>query len=273
MNFSVLMSVYKNDNPEFFKIALNSIFDEQTLKPNQIVLVLDGPVTKEISNIIDDFAMRNPETLTLVPLKENVGLGEALRIGTTYCKYQYICRMDSDDVSDGKRFEKQISFMECHPKIDVLGSNIMEFANSIDEKEMMIREVPQSMGDISRFSKKRNPMNHVTVCMKKSALEKCGGYETCLLLEDYYLWLKMIANGCKLENMAEPLVYVRVGNGFISKRGSKTRIVGWKKLQEYMLEHNMITRFEAIMNMIYICAFVLTPNVIKGSLYKRFLRK
>ncbi|KML33449.1 hypothetical protein VL12_09810 [Rossellomorea marisflavi] len=267
------MSVYKNDNSVFFEMALQSIYDKQTLKPNQVVLVLDGPVPNEINVIIENFTNRNPGILTLVPLKKNVGLGEALRVGTTHCEYPIICRMDSDDISDGERFEKQISYMRSHPDIDVLGSNILEFKNDVNEDFLMIREVPQSMNQITLFSKRRNPMNHVTVCMRKSAIEKSGGYETCLLLEDYYLWLKMIANGCKLENINEPLVFVRVGNGFISKRSSKTRIKGWKKLQVYMLDNHMVNRFEAMLNMLYICAFVFTPNVIKGPLYKKFLRK
>ncbi|WP_214714326.1 glycosyltransferase [Exiguobacterium sp. s151] len=273
MQFSVLMSVYENDNSDHLKVALNSIFENQTLKPNQIVLVLDGKIPKNLGNVIEEFQMSNPKVLTLVPLKENVGLGEALRIGSSYCKFPYICRMDADDISDSKRFEKQINFMHAHPDIDVLGSNIKEFKNDIDDQNMMIREVPKSSNEILKFAKKRNPMNHVTVCIRKSALEKCGGYETCLLLEDYYLWLKMIANGCKLMNTSESLVYVRVGNGFISKRSSKTRILGWKKLQSYMVNHKMINHFEALMNMAYICGFVLTPNKLKEFLYNNFLRK
>ncbi len=116
-------------------------------------------------------------------------------------------------------------------------------------------------------------MNHVTVCMKKSALMKCGGYQTLLLLEDYYLWLHMIAAGCKLANINESLVYVRVGNGFDSKRGSKERITGWRVLQDFMLEHGMITKSEAWMNMMYIWGFVKTPAWLKKLIYQKLLRK
>ena len=109
--------------------------------------------------------------------------------------------------------------------------------------------------------------------MKKSALERCGGYKTLLLLEDYYLWLHMIAAGCKLSNINEPLVYVRVGNGFDSKRGSKERIIGWRVLQNFMLEHGMISKKEARMNMLYIWGFVKTPAWLKKILYQKLLRK
>ena len=116
-------------------------------------------------------------------------------------------------------------------------------------------------------------MNHVTVCMKKSALIKSGGYQSLLLLEDYYLWLHMIVAGCKFANINESLVYVRVGNGFDSKRGSKERITGWKVLQNFMVEHGIITKTEARMNMFCIWGFVKTPTWLKRILYQKILRK
>jgi hypothetical protein len=109
--------------------------------------------------------------------------------------------------------------------------------------------------------------------MRKSALMKCGGYQTLLLLEDYYLWLHMIAAGCKLANINESLVYVRVGNGFDSKRGSNERITGWKVIQDFMVENEMITKTEARLNMIYIWCFVKTPAWLKRILYRKLLRK
>jgi hypothetical protein len=123
------------------------------------------------------------------------------------------------------------------------------------------------------MAKKRNPMNHVTACIKKSALMKAGGYQTLLLLEDYLLWLNMIVAGCKLANLNESLVYVRVGNGFDGKRGSKERIIGWSKLQDIMLEHGLINQWQAFMNKVYIRAFVKTPAGLKKWLYSNLLRR
>ena len=123
------------------------------------------------------------------------------------------------------------------------------------------------------MGKKRNPMNHVTACIKRTALQQCGGYQTLLLLEDYYLWLNMIASGCKLANINESLVYVRVGNGFNSKRGSKTRIAGWRVLQDFMLEHNLIDKKQAMANMLYIKMFVYMPGWLKALVYQHILRR
>ena len=271
--YSVLMSVYKNDSPEFLDLALKSIYENQTHKPDEVVVVLDGPITPELTDVLDRFKAGKEDVVKYYPQKVNLGLGEALRIGSEKCTCDYILRMDSDDISDSKRFEKQISYVEAHPEIDVLGTDIAEFIQTSDETDKRVRSCPAKHEDIVRMGKKRNPMNHVSVCMKKSALEKCGGYQTLLLLEDYYLWLHMIIAGCKLANINESLVYVRVGNGFDSKRGSKVRITGWKVLQDLMVEHGMITKNEARLNMIYIWGFVNTPVWMKKLLYEKLLRK
>lgn len=271
--YSVLMSVYKNDDPLFLKSALRSIYDDQTMKPDEIVIVFDGPLNEKLYEVLDDFKSNKEEVVKYYPQEINRGLGEALRIGSEHCTGDYILRMDSDDISDSHRFEKQIQYIENHPEIDVVGTDIAEFNQSPAEPDKRVRSCPENHDDIVRMGKRRNPMNHVSVCMKKSALMKCGGYQTLLLLEDYYLWVHMIGAGCKLANIHESLVYVRVGNGFNSKRGSKERITGWKVLQDYMLSIGMINRKEAMINMLYINVFVKTPSWLKKILYSKVLRK
>ena len=273
MKYSVLMSVYKNDSPNYLITALKSIYEDQTRKPDEIVVVFDGPLTDELYSVLELFEKGKEEIVRYFPQKENRGLGEALRIGSEHCTGDYILRMDSDDVSDPLRFEKQISYVEEHPEIDVVGTDIAEFVSSPDEENKRVRSCPAKHEDIVQMGKKRNPMNHVSACIKKEALFNCGGYQTLLLLEDYYLWLHMIVAGCKLANINESLVYVRVGNGFDSKRGSKERISGWKVLQKYMVENNMISKHQARMNMIYIWGFVNTPAWVKKLLYNKILRK
>lgn len=272
MKFSVLMSVYKNDSPEFLKLALESIYEKQTRKPDEIVVVFDGKLTEELYNVLNEFKKDKEKFVYYYPQEINRGLGEALRIGSEKCSGDYIFRMDSDDISVPKRFEKQIAYIEKHPEIDVLGGNIAEFNYSLDEG-MRLRVCPEKHDNIVKMSKKRNPMNHVTVCIKKSSLEKCGGYETCLFVEDYYLWLKMIAKGFNLANMNETLVYVRVGNGFNSRRSSKVLVRSWRKLQKFMFESKMINITEALANMVYIVGFVFCPVIIKKSIYDKVLRK
>lgn len=273
MKFSVLMSVYKNDDPGFLKQALESIYDHQTRKPDEIVVIFDGPLTDSLYKTLDEFINGKESVVKYFPQATNNGLGEALRIGSELCTGDYIFRMDSDDISDPYRFEKQIKYIESHPMVDALGTDIAEFNIDPSSEKMRVRVCPEKHDDIVRMCKKRNPMNHVTACIKKSALVKCGGYQTLLLLEDYLLWVNMICSGCILANMNESLVYVRVGNGFDSKRGARERIIGWSKLQSIMLNNGMINKFEAFMNNIYIRIFVNTPTGLKKILYQYLLRK
>lgn len=273
MKFSVLMSVYKNDNADYLHQALKSIYDEQTKKPDEIVVVFDGPLTSELYKVLSDFKKGKENIVFYFQLENNMGLGEALRIGSEHCKGDYIFRMDSDDISHPERFEKQIAYIEANPDTDVVGTDIAEFYLNPNEQNLRVRACPASHDNIVAMAKKRNPMNHVTVCIKKDSLLQCGGYEHLLLLEDYYLWLKMIVAGYVLKNINESLVYVRIGNGFHAKRGSKIRISGWKILQKYMYEKGLIKKREAVMNMLYIRIFTYCPPKIKKCIYDKLLRQ
>ena len=273
MKFSVLMSVYKNDNPKFLNDALLSIYDNQTVKPNEIVVVFDGSLNDDLYNVLKKFREGKENIVFYHSLPKNVGLGEALKIGTKYCTGDYIFRMDSDDISLPKRFEEEIKYVLDNPEIDVVGSNIAEFNYDINENNKKIRACPIQHEKIVQMAKKRNPMNHVSVCIKKTALLKSGGYESLLLLEDYYLWLRMIVAKCRLANINKTLVYVRVGNGFYSKRGSKIRIKGWKFLQQYMYKNNLISKVRGFANMFCIRCFVFCPVFLRKLAYSTILRK
>lgn len=271
--YSVLMSVYKKDSPEYLQIALKSIYEQQSIKPDEVVIVVDGPIPENLREVLDSFKKDKEKIVKIIQQEQNKGLGEALKKGTEYCTGDYIFRMDSDDISVFDRFEKQINYIEKHSNIDVLGGNIAEFQKSIDEENKRLRVCPMNHEDIVKMGKKRNPMNHVTVCIKKEALVNSGGYQSLLYLEDYYLWLRMIVNNCKLENLNETLVLVRVGNGFEGRRSTKKHIEGWRTLQNFMKKNKMINFLEAKLNMIYIRVFVSTPPWIKKIIYKFILRK
>ena len=271
MKYSVLMSVYKKDNPDFLKAALKSIYEEQTKKPNEIVVVFDGTLTDELYTTLDEFRKDKEDFVFYYPQEVNRGLGEALRIGAEKCTGDYIFRMDSDDISLPDRFEKQSAYVESHPEIDVLGGCIAEFKKSPEGEDMRLRVCPKKHSDIMKMGKRRNPMNHVTVCIKTESLHKCGSYETVLLLEDYYLWMKMAAEGCCLENMEDTLVYVRADEGFDERR-AEGRIKGWKQLQTLMVKNKQISRFNAMINMIIIIGFTYCPVGVRKFVYDKLLR-
>lgn len=272
MSFSVLMSVYYKENPQFFDLALESNLKLQTLAPDDFVLVCDGPLTPELDAVIEKYQALYPAILNVYRLESNVGLGKALNYGLSMCKFDLIVRADSDDVCVPTRFETQISFMESHPNIALCSSHIAEF-DTDPTKPSRVKYMPTEHAEIYKMAKFRCPINHMAAAFKKSVIEEVGSYMHLHYLEDYYLWLRVICAGYELANIGEILVHARVGNGMAARRSDKRYISGWTTLSRYMLSHNMINRVEYCKNMIAVCAFIYTPTPLKEFLYKKVLRK
>ena len=274
MNFSVLMSVYGKDSAEDFKEALKSVTLTQTKKPKQVVIVQDGIVPSSIDEIIDDIKNQTSEIeITVLKKETNQGLASALNSGLSLCKYDWIARMDSDDISVADRFEKQIAFIESNMDVAVLGGAIAEFENEIGDIQSE-RHVELIHEEITRMAKSRTPMNHVSVMYLKSAVLAVGGYsEDFGKLEDYKLWVDLIAAGYKLANIDDIVVNVRVGKGFIERRSNKREIQDWDMLQTYLLKNNMITKRKAWVNKLYIRVFIYMPAWMKKIAYKTILRR
>lgn len=274
MKFSALMSVYQNDSTDFFRIALESISTEQILKPSQIVIVLDGPVPVETREVISEVKKREADIeFTVVSLDVNRGLAAALNTGIDYCKYEWIARMDSDDISLPDRFLKQITYIKNNPEVDVLGGTISEFS-LIPGDLCSERHVGLSQEEIMRMAKSRTPMNHVSVMYKKDTVIRAGKYsEDFGKLEDYKLWVDLIAIKACMRNVDDILVYVRTGNGFVSRRSNRREIKDWDMLQCYLLENHMVTPITALKNKLYIRCFIYMPGWMKEMAYKLFLRR
>ncbi|HEP1795128.1 TPA: glycosyltransferase [Streptococcus suis] len=271
MQFSVLMSVYKNEKPEFLIQSLKSVMEEQTVLPSEVILVQDGPLTEQLYEAIDSLSATF-ENLKVVNLPENVGLGAALSYGMKFCSYEWIARMDSDDIADPTRFEKQINYLISNPQISVLGGAISEFGENIDDIRA-IKYLPEKNEDIRKMLKRRSPMSHVTVMFNKNAVIAAGGYQTMLYIEDYYLWARMIAMDFQMANLKDILVHVRVGNGMYARRGNREYINSWKHLNIFMLNRSLISHTDLIINMILIKVFVFMPKSLKELLYRKVLRR
>jgi len=273
--FSVLISSYQKDSPEFFDLALRSVTIDQSLQPNQVVIVEDGPVSAQMEEIISSVKDGVPEIeFTVLRRAQNKGLAVSLNEGLRECKYDWVARMDSDDISVPERFEKQFGFIQAHGyNIDIVGGYIDEFSQQVGDISS-IRTVGKTQEEIQSMSKKRTPFNHMTVVYKKSSVEKAGCYsEDFGKLEDYKLWVDMLSNGARAANIPEILVHVRVGNGFIERRSNKREIQDWDMLQQYLLKGGIVSKQEAWMNKLYIRVFIYTPSFVKKFLYKYILRK
>lgn len=270
--FSVAMSVYKSDNPDFFDRALSSITDEQTIKPNEIVLVVDGPVSNEINNVINKYEKKY-EVFNVIRLEQNGGLGNALKIAVENATHELIARMDSDDVSVSTRFEEQLKYFEINPEIDIVGGDITEF---IGEENNIVgkRSVPLSNESIREYMKTRCAMNHVSVMYKKKAVESAGGYQDWFWNEDYYLWIRMWLNGAVFANTGSVLVNVRVGEEMYQRRGGSKYFESEKGLQDYMLKNKMINHSTYIKNVTKrLIIQKLMPNKLRGWVFRTFARK
>lgn len=267
--FSVLISVYNKEKPFFLKKSLESIL-AQSLLPNEVVLIKDGLLSKQLNNVIEDFRSKHPSIFKVISLEQNVGLGKALNLGVLECSNIYIARMDSDDICDEKRFELQYKFLIEHPEIDIVGSNISEFIKS---KQIQVSErmVYENHKDIVKMMKYRSGMNHVSVMFKKEAVLSSGNYKN-FKIEDYQLWLDMINNGCKFHNLQEKLVYVRVGKDMIGRRLG----FSYFKMEYKLIKQNYVNGFINYGEFIFltIAKFIVRslPRNILSKFYKVFLR-
>jgi len=271
--FSIITSVYKNDKPEFVRVALDSMLVHQSVKPAEIVLVQDGPVPSELSALLNEYETKYPEVMHVIRLEKNGGLGNALKLGVENAKYDLCARMDSDDICLPDRFEKQLAYLEAHPECDIVGGQMTEF---IDTPDNVVgrREVPLSNEEIYEFMKSRCALNHVTVMFRKESVLKVGNYQDWFWNEDYYLWVRMMMNHCVFANIPDVAVNVRSGADQYARRGGKKYFdseIGIKKL---MLKNGMITRKEYIIN--YVERFIIQlmlPNSVRGWVFRTFARK
>ncbi|HBY89803.1 MAG TPA: glycosyl transferase [Aerococcaceae bacterium] len=201
------MSLYIKEKPDYLKSSIESMLT-QTVLPNQIVIVLDGPITVDLENIINEYKNSYPSLFTIVALKENLGLGLALNEGIKYCKNELIARMDTDDISYPERCELQLEEFSKNPSLDIVGTLTSEFYET-PEDIVSSRIVPENHEAIVKFSKRRSPFNHPTVMYRKSSVTDVGGYRDILRNEDIDLFVRMIINKSNAKNIQKELLYFR----------------------------------------------------------------
>ena len=214
MNFTVLMSLYAKESPDYFNRCLQSLH-EQTVSIDEIVLVLVGPITTSLEDQLRRWG--SVLNIVIVRLPNNVGLGRALNEGLKCCKNDWVFRMDTDDICIPDRFEKQIAFIHNNPNVDLFGGQILEFKEYPGDTSKT-RVVPVGVENIYNYSKYRNPFNHMTVAYKKSMIDEMGGYLHHLWMEDYNLWLRVLSCARETDNMNDVLVNVRAGSSMLARR-------------------------------------------------------
>lgn len=267
--FSVLMSVYILEQPEYLFTSLESIFN-QTCLPDEVVLVQDGPLTDGLYKIISDFIQRYP-SLKTISLPQNVGLGSALNEGLRHCSNHLVARMDSDDICKTNRFEEQLKVFAAKPELSVVGSWVDEFSSD-PSIIASTRKLPQMPEQVLAFAHSKSPLNHPSVMFKKSTILSVGGYLPFYLFEDYFLWARLLNSGYLFYNIPESLVLMRTGNGLFARRG------GWKyakseiRLQREFLKMGFIGYFTFMKNVTIRFTVRMMPNKLRAFVYKKLLR-
>ena len=268
--YSVLMSVYHKEKPEYLRQSLESIFT-QTIQTDDFVLVCDGPLNPGLDAVVDEMQGKYGDILHIVRLKENMGLGHALNKGIQFCQNDLIARMDSDDISRPDRCEKQLTVFDVRPEISICSGTVEEFSESKDVIDAK-RILPETQEQIIEFSKKRTPFNHPCVMYRKSAVEAAGGYQDFYLLEDYYLWLRMLLNGCKGYNLQEPLLWMRAGSEMYKRRAGWRYAKSQVRLFNYMKERAFISNNQYVKSCLIRCGSSMAPNWLRKFMFRKVVR-
>ena len=269
IKFSVSMCVYGGDNAEWFKTSVESVLN-QTLVPNEIVLVVDGPVPDDLNTVIRKF--EESELFKVIRLETNNGHGIARKTGLDNCTNELVAIMDADDICTPARFEKQIEAFHDYPDSDIVGGMITEF---IDTPDNVVgkRIVPLEDIEIKEYMQRRCPMNLVTVMFKKSSIEKVGGFIDWYCEEDYYLWLRMALANMKFRNVDDVLVNVRVGKEMYQRRGGVKYFKSEAKLQKYMLDNKIIGFPRYLINVAErLILQVLMTNKMRSFIFRKLAR-
>lgn len=272
MDFSVLISVYYKEKPQYLKQSLNSVF-ENSVMPTEVVLVKDGLLTPELDQVINEFCDKY-DNLKVVELKENQGLGIALKIGTEHCKYEFIARMDTDDICEKDCFKTQLEVFKKNPNASLVGGYITEFVDD-PTNIVSMRKVPTGYEQIKKYAKKRNPINHVTAMFRKSDVLEVGGYQKVKEIgyEDYDLWIRLIMANKLIINVENVLVNFRVGKDMYKRRGDKKRLKTALFFRKKLWKIGYYSFFAYIYYSLQTIAFFCVPAFVRKLLYKTILRK
>lgn len=261
-NYSVLMSVYYKEKPEYLKQSIQSMLD-QTVPTNDFVIVCDGPLTPELDAVIDSYK----NALHVVRLEKNGGLGPALNEGLKHCKNELVARMDSDDISVPQRCEIQLKRFQVNPMLGILSASLLEFTETTDNV-IGKRTLPVEDEQIRRYSKRRCPFNHPVVMFKKEAVQQAGGYNGRFhLFEDYYLWIRMLQTGVAAGNISENLLYMRAPTDMFQRRGGAKYAWDMLKFRAWMVKSGWSSWKDFTFSALPQAVVCVAPNWLREKVY------
>lgn len=268
--YSVLMSVYNKELPENLNLSIASVMN-QTVQPNEFVIVCDGLLTEELDNVLNRYIEQYPGMFIIEQLLENKGLGVALNIGLKKCSNDIVARMDSDDICMPDRMERQLEAME-REQADIVSGTVLEFT---DNKDHVVgrRVLPEKKEDIRKFARRRNPFNHPAVMYRKHCVIDAGGYKDFRMFEDYYLWIRMLLLGYEGYNIQEPVLYMRAGDALYRRRGGLHYARQVLVFRGFMFRKGYSGLVDFLVTAGGHMMVALAPNGMRKRFYERMLRE
>lgn len=263
--FELLLPVYAGDNSDFLRLAYESSVDQQTLRPAAAIIVQDGPVTAKLAAELARIQAESPIPVTLVQLPENLGLTEALNRGLDAVTRDVVARMDADDVSEPERFARQWELLQ--QGYDLVGTGMLEF-ESDPAVAAGSRTPPVGATRIREHARTHNPFNHPTMMYRVEAIDRVGRYQPFGKMEDYWLGIRLIDSGARVENIADPLLRYRVGAGAFSRRGGWSEARTEWRLQGELRRMGFITTGQYLRNVVMKGAYRLMPAGLKRVLFR-----
>lgn len=269
-NYSILTTLYKNDKPEQLKESIESML-AQTVLTNDYVIVADGPLTKELDDVLASYEA-SYDFFHIVRLPENVGLGQALREGLTHCKNDLVARLDADDLSMPNRCELQLALFEKEDDLVIVGSDMYEFA---DDPNVIVdlKTMPSTPEQIYKYGKRRNSFNHSSVMYRKSIIEKHGSYSSMRRSQDLELFSKILHSGCKCRNISEPLIKFRCGDTRVQRKKKWSNVKSDLKIFNQNRKMGYAGPLDYAYVLVTQIVFYLLPAKIAGFLYMKLFRK
>jgi glycosyltransferase involved in cell wall biosynthesis len=263
MNISVLMSVYKSEKPSHLECALQSVWDDQTIKPSQIVMVVDGMLDKELDMVIEKWKKQLGNVMTVLVNERNLGLTKSLNKGIGVVTGDLIARMDSDDISDPRRFERQVKYLEEHPDIDIVGGSLREFNDS--NSELRVRHYPLTHEQAVKYICKATPLAHPTVIMRRRIFDEGLRYnEKYRTSQDIALWYDAVLAGYKIANIPEITVNFRFAGDVFNRR---SRAKAWNEFKIYMggiYRMNGLFTWNYTYPLLRLCFRLMPPKIVRA---------
>lgn len=268
--YSVVMTVYWRENPDFLRVSMESILC-QTVPTDDFIIVCDGPLPKELDEVILSYAQNRPE-ITVIRRKVNGGAGAAAQTGLNACRHNLVMRLDSDDYSYPHRAERQLLEFSKEPDLAICGSFMAEFKESCDNV-VQVREVPCDMQSILNFGRRRNPFNNITVMYRLDAVMAVGGYSDLRRCEDYELFAKMLQQGFRAKNIPEILSCARIDDGTLGRRASLDTTKGFIQLHWNLYKSGFASLVDFLVPSLLQIGYLLVPGPIRDSIYTKTMRK